>query len=415
MKAGAASVDVTPHWPVQLAGFSSRGGLPTDECAAPIHVRAVVLESRSGSERICIMSAELLNWPREREQEHRRIVAHAAGVDPGNVILCATHNHSAPQPNTTCCPSMGVADGRFLESFTNSLVEAAQAAADRLEEVVARRNTIDHDLGRQRRIIIDGAVTTGTNLLGPDDSALTVVGFYDVHDRIIAGFVHYTCHAVVSAENVISGDFPGYACSILEQALGGVFLYLQGCCGDINPGSFTTAGIIEAERVGRGLAASARRALDGATSLGRDIFSSEFSEVALPMIHDLAECDDEKDGRLIDEWRTTMAAHPERVRGAESLTIRVLHITEDFGLVSMNGELSVEYGLTVRRLSGGRLLPVAYSDGMIGYVPRQHQLLEGGYEPVQAAYYYGLAGRFSPGIEKSIDGALAGVSGLLRG
>jgi hypothetical protein len=52
----------------------------------------------------------------------------------------------------------------------------------------------------------------------------------------VATVMNYACHAtVLEHDNMLySADFPGVAASLVEHAVGGKAIYMQGTCGDIN-------------------------------------------------------------------------------------------------------------------------------------------------------------------------------------
>ena len=53
----------------------------------------------------------------------------------------------------------------------------------------------------------------------------------------VATVMNYACHAtVLEHDNMLySADFPGVAAALVEHAVGGKGIYMQGTCGDINP------------------------------------------------------------------------------------------------------------------------------------------------------------------------------------
>jgi hypothetical protein len=55
------------------------------------------------------------------------------------------------------------------------------------------------------------------------------------------------------------------------------------------------------------------------------------------------------------------------------------------------------------------VLPVGYSNGMVGYVTTARQIEEGGYEPVESSRYYGLPAPFAPEIEPILESAIASI------
>ena len=54
----------------------------------------------------------------------------------------------------------------------------------------------------------------------------------------LAVVVNYACHPVSlgGQMRLVSADFPGVAREVVERLVGGTALFLQGACGDINPG-----------------------------------------------------------------------------------------------------------------------------------------------------------------------------------
>ena len=53
---------------------------------------------------------------------------------------------------------------------------------------------------------------------------------------------------------------------------------------------------------------------------------------------------------------------------------------------------------------------VAYTNGMIGYLSTAQQIEQGGYEPIESALYFALAGTYSPKIEAIIHAAVASAA-----
>jgi neutral ceramidase len=76
--------------------------------------------------------------------------------------------------------------------------------------------------------------------------------------------MNYACHAtVLEHDNMLySADFPGVAAALVEHAVGGRAIYMQGTCGDINP-AWMRHDFEEVRRVGGIVgAAAARTALE---------------------------------------------------------------------------------------------------------------------------------------------------------
>ena len=97
-------------------------------------------------------------------------------------------------------------------------------------------------------------------------------------------------------------------------------------------------------------------------------------------------------------------------------------------LLAANAELVVEYGLYAKKLAAGgvrdreiaagedasgssgrgtlRVLPMGYTNGMIGYIPTAAQIAEGGYESFWSTPYFLLPSPLSPAAERIVKQSL---------
>jgi hypothetical protein len=400
---GAARVDITPDWPLPLAGFASRTTI-SQGVAHPLHLRVALLES-TGT-RALIASADLLNWGPERLPEWRKALSASCGVPEGSVLFSATHSHSGPQTNGWHAAATGVLDPRFLDLLGERLLAVAAAAAADMEDVSIARGRGQHDLGMHRRVVVDGHAMSRPNPDGPVDHEVTVLAFRRADGSLKAALTHYTCHPVLSGEDQLSGEFTGDAMSRVEERTGAVSLYLQGCCGDTNPGRLASTGLAEIPKQGAALADVVSGILDGALEELRPVpLTARWDGVDLPFksaptTAELQEASTQ-DG-VMGQWGRAFLEHPERIAASARLELQRLEIAEGQALLAMNGEVCLDYGLQIKAVSGGRVLPVAYSNGMIGYIPTATQVDEGGYEADESTRYYLLAGRFARELDPLI-------------
>ena len=84
----------------------------------------------------------------------------------------------------------------------------------------------------------------------------------------------------------------------------------------------------------------------------------------------------------------------------EVLTAKRIRIGNS-NIIFLNSEIVRSYAAFARELSENAVI-TGYSDGMIGYIPDDNQIMEGGYEPVGSAPYFAVAGKFSPGTEGKV-------------
>lgn len=413
LRCGAAQADITPDWPIELAGFAGRPG-PTRVCRHPLALRAVVLD-HAGT-RALILSADLLNWGPEQVAELRSVAADAAGVEPDTVLFSGTHTHSAPQSNRWVSPLIGVLDERYLELVADRVPRVAAAAAGALEPVTVLRSSRPHDLAMCRRAVENGRAVSRPNPDGPADRELTVVAFRRGDGSLVAGLVHYTCHPVLSNENELSGDFAGAAMHALHERHGGVLLYLQGCAGDQNPAdpatcrTLATAGLAEVDRQADRFADTVDTVLSRPMRvLAPAPLRARWRHVDLPFVRTLTRAEAEAASRepaVEGDWGRAFLDRPDRIVPAARLDLQRLDLADGLGLLGLNAEATVAYGLDIRSRSGGTLLPVGYANGMVGYLPTAAQLREGGYESDRSCRYYRLPGTFDPRVESIVRTAL---------
>jgi len=86
----------------------------------------------------------------------------------------------------------------------------------------------------------------------------------------VATVMNYACHAtVLEHDNMLySADFPGVAAALVEHAVGGKAIYMQGTCGDINP-AWMRHDFEEIRRVGGIVGAAATRTAHELRPLGQ--------------------------------------------------------------------------------------------------------------------------------------------------
>lgn len=404
MRVGAAKIDITPELPVPLAGFAARNGALVDTVADPLHLRATVIESEDT--KAAIVAADLLSWGPEIVARLRPQLAEKLDVPADLITFAATHTHSGPQTHRWHADSVGPLDPRYLDRLTERALDVAAQAAAALEPVTAHRASSEHDLGSYRRADQENA---------DRDNELTTVAFRRADGSLVAAFVHYTCHPVINGSNAVTSDFPGIAGTTIEAGTGGIVSYLQGCCGDQNPQKYSGAGLDVARREGKRFAAAIAQTLAGdQAELAPIRLRTSWSTVELPF--QSAPTDDElraasEQPGVMGEWGRAYLAHPERRAPTATLHLQRLDLADGLSILTMNAEVCVAYGHAVRAASGNRCLPVAYANGIIGYLPTAAQIAAGGYEAVDSARYYLLAGLFAPEVEEL---TMAEIKRMLR-
>jgi hypothetical protein len=216
LRVGAAKVDVTP----------ADGELPRNSQGVldRLHARAIVLESGSASAALITVDAGALPdpiWQAVTQQVQKEF-----GIPAANVLLTATHTHSA--------------GGQRAPDYAAKIVESVRQARQKLTParvgfgtgvsyINVNRNIIDRKTNRWWE---------GPNYEGPSDKTVAVLTFDSLTGQPIAVYYNYAVHAVIAGQlDQVSGDIPGAASKYIEDSLddGAVAVWSTGAAGDQNP------------------------------------------------------------------------------------------------------------------------------------------------------------------------------------
>lgn len=414
---GASKIDITPPHPVPLAGFAARRELgPYEAVMRPLYARTLLLQhrdERGNKTSAAIVSADLLWWGSDRAPELKKRIQERC--DAGEVILTATHTHSGPQTSDRFTASLGDPDMAYITYLEERVLEGVSLAEQGMEPVTMERGKGRSPIGIHRRISKEGAIEFGPNASGPVDHDLSVIRFMAAGDRVKAALVHYACHPVTTADNVVSSEFTGVAMERLESTLGEgtVAAFLQGMCGDINPSivqPFCSGSDAEVGRIGEMLADDVLQALSAKlTPLTPVPIRSRVVRLPLPLqrlpMREELEALQSNSG-VMGEWSRLLLGNPHRISGALELEMTRLTLAAELALLTVNAEAVVEYGLYAKALSGDRVLPMGYCNGMIGYVPTRKQLIEGGYEALESTFYFGIPAPLQQSVEERMREAI---------
>lgn len=417
---GVAKVDITPDRPVPLAGFAFRSGC-SNGVAEPLRLAVFAFASPGSPEcAVVLCCADLLWWgsdlvTRLREQAGRR---YGGTVE---LVLHASHTHSGPQTSARFLPQLGLLHERYLELLTDRLYAAIDTALAAMEPVTVRRSRGSCDIATSRRGSPAGSSRTA-DWLSPDlaraaDHEVTTLQFLRSSGKRVAVLVHYACHPVVNGSQQVSGDFTAAAVRGMEETLsdGAVVGYLQGAAGDVNPdlierGEFLLGGRDEVTAYGGRLADAALAALRAPAE------ALEISEVRLrrmavdlplqelPSLRELERATDEPG--VVGTWARFLLADPARLVSRVPLHLVRLELGPRLAFLGMDAEPVTVYGQLIKLRSGGDVLPLGYTDGMIGYLVTADQLAEGGYEPAGSTRYFGLPAAFAAQAQPRVEQAL---------
>ena len=399
----AGSIDITPHEPVPLAGFTGRTGSFT-RVADTLELNALLLQQ----DETCalLLSADVLFVGDEVEAALRRRLEDAGLVDC-LVLAAASHTHFAPAVDTQK-PALGVADEQFRDSYIRAAINLADRLLDepptsariRYAEGVAAHSVNRRRLGwRLASGLPRRTALMRANPAGPNDQSLHVLRIEDEENTTRAVVWCYACHPVSFPHtHEVTAEFPGVVRAQLRASLEAdtPVLFLQGFSGNLRPPAIVAPGRNPARRLAQLVE-------------GPDIGS--FSEPkywcwAGSLAELVAGIASSPASRVIStELRHQTRMMPlstlvEGPAGDLQLTMTQLELSKDLQLFAINAEVVVEYVDRLRQLFPRvRTIPVGCAGSVFGYLPTDRMLDEGGYEAAGFFQWCAIPGRFRPVIE----------------
>lgn len=413
-----------------MAGYASRKA-PSDGVLQDLYAKGLALEDEKGA-RLVILTMDLIGVPATLRQAVEEAAQKKHGLPPGAIVLNASHTH--------CGPEFRLGAWRYLDGMEHQEAEAAATAygellRDRLLGLIddslaklapaqVHYNRARCGFAMNRRVPSRLGYRNSPYPDGPVDHDVPVLEVSSADGKqLVAVLFGYACHNTTLGIQQFCGDYAGYAQEELEKAHpGAVALFMMGCGGDQNP--YPRREIEHAKTHGRTLAMAVETALQvtpkqplpSALKVALERVPLEF---ATPP--DKAELE-----KRASSTNSYEAAHAKRLLAivekegklpaSYPYPVQVIHFGNEVALVTLGGEVVIDYALRIKSELKQRLVWVAgYSNDVMGYIPSLRVLKEGGYEAGGAMIYGSHPGPWSEAVEETIVGKVRELDGKLGG
>lgn len=424
LQAGSAAIDISPEvFPMQLR--SGKSNLVHD----PLHVRAVALQNGEGRAVIALIDA--IGTGREWTDEAKQVAAEKTGWKPEEMLVSATHTHSAPKGGDTS-PGRIAYEQKRKEGVARALIEAIEsleparvgyASDEESTEVFNRRwylkeGTMDpNPLGGFDQVRTNAPRQNLVKPAGPIDPELCIIDVRTRRNRPLGLIANWALHYVggipkVTEEDgrvvgMASADYFGEFARIMPYRVGGsnppenfVAFMTNGASGDINNIDFTStraprAPFEQCRIVAAKAADAAWRAVKKIETYEENPIIAmrqrevpleyrEPSETMIEQAKELLKLSVKERGEINQRTNNNVNLTIE-FSGADRpdplpVLIQAVRIG-DQAVVSMPFEVLVEIGLDIKERSPfPHTFLIEQANGSHGYLPppNQHQL--GGYE-----------------------------------
>ena len=375
-----------------------------------LRAAAVVIEDPQG-DKAALIACDVLMLNRDILDRAARRIEAELGIPFDQILINATHTHSAP---TTVTIHGYNREEAFTRQVGDKIVEATVAAAKRLDRAsMYFRLGEESSVGRNSRLLLSDGTIFWTGVhddvvrpTGPFDPELPVWAFRRADGSLEAAMFNHSTHTIGAHKaGVRSPCFYGLAAQDLEKHLGGTFLFFEGASGsthnlDLPPPEMTLR-----------ITQAVTRALDAAQQRPVNLVKGARSEFSFHVRRFNEAADDEavmayctkriKDRHgaqyVIDTFRAMrkqLAPQQGQLRKSWLQAIRL----GDIAIVGVPGEFFTVLGQEIKHRSPFRYTYVfELANDYIGYIPDRAAFGLGGYQT-----WTGLHSFLEPGTGEAI-------------
>lgn len=427
-RVGMSQVDITPQQlPVSMLGsFTDR---PAKTVHDPLYVRTLMLDD--GNLRVAIVVCDLCAVPRELFDEAKQRAAQTTGIPPRQMLMAATHTHTAPAV-VDLLDAVPVDPG-YTKLLVAKLAEGVEQAAKCLvpSHIGWGLGSLPEEVGNRRWLKKEGTIPpdpfggTGDRVqmnppagspdlihpAGPTDPDVSLLSIVTSEGQARALLANYSLHYVGGIPaGMLSADYFGQFCGEIRQRLApnaapGEFLGIlsNGTSGDVNnidfrkprPPAESFQRIREVACHLADVAAQAQKSIhhhawvplgmvEREIELGIRKPNAEELEQARAVLANL--CNKPRDPR--PEYYAKSALRLKEWPDTVKIKLQALRIG-DLAIATMPCEVFAEIGLEIKRRSPLRpLFVIQLANGYNGYLPTPPQHALGGYETWRAPSSY---------------------------
>ncbi|MFN7826337.1 MAG: neutral/alkaline non-lysosomal ceramidase N-terminal domain-containing protein [Acidobacteriota bacterium] len=411
MKAGLATVVITPSKPVWMAGYAARTK-PAEGKLHDLYAKAIAIEDAEGN-RVVLVTSDLLGFTQDLAMSITERAARDFKLRRDQIILNASHTHSGPVVRQSLIGAYDLpADqvkliNEYSAELENKVVDLIGRSLKDLAPARVSYGVGLAGFAMNRRQMTPKGIVGGVNPEGVVDRDVPVLRVETPAGKLRGIVFGYACHNTTLTGEFLqySGDYAGFAALAVEKEHpGATALFVAGCGADVNPAPRSRLDL--AEDHGQELAQAVESVLQGARTPVSGTIRTAYDLAGLPFATPPSRADFES--RLKDQ-NVFVRRHAQRMldrleRDGRLETeypcpVQILRIGKDFTLVAIGGEVVTDYSLRLKKEIEGRVWVAGYSNDVFAYVPSARMYEEGGYEVNESMIYYDHPVAFAPETE----------------
>ena len=412
-----AEIDITPqiasNAPVRLQGFAGPER-PANRATTSQKLQFLLLQDVNLA-RVLILSADLFGFDAPTVEAIRSL-AGGWGIPPEGLLISTSHTHNAAGTHGRVNCQLGPYYQDYVNQIVQMTAQVLPALEGRLEESELWFGRTEARIGVNRRRRENGNIVFGVQ---PDGRYEEHTPFLVINGRVSGRrivVVNHGCHLTgVTAENVLSADYPAYMRDELQKPgrFHGV-MFLQGASGDIKEAIYQNGQVrfaeksIDAEANGRLLAQRVWDAQEkGLKKIEGPIFCTRKTAL-LPLIPQpppeaLRLVATQGPNPLVRAWATEVLKQPSPNGKAQALPmeIQLMCLGDDVKFFALPAEPTAALGAGIREQAENpdQVFVCGCANGLTTYLPTDEQIAEKGYEVEGSPLVYLLPGPLQPGVE----------------
>jgi hypothetical protein len=391
--AGYGFGDISPSEPLPLGGYTERKDKVMDGVGDRLSARVLVL--RQGDLRVALVSAEMLTVPGSL---YREVVRKAEqGGFRGEILLAATHTHSAPDSQMlndrmrTKIPGIATFRSRWLDWYSTQIADLILKTRPLFQVGPVVAVEADCPFARFRREPAKGGATTppktARNVSFPFGGGKVEVLHFAAHPTLIG-----------HERNTTSGDWPG-----AWMGWATTRMFFNGAIGDLAPDPpASEKGSDPVERMRHALEQLRWRPGFVASDDPLHPVEMTLSRAEVRMPQATAHPEFARRNGIPDALATTLVRQfaPEK---AHVIVVRLGRVA----FIGIPGEPTTTVGLRIEAVAkkAGIDVPivVSFANEWLGYILTREEYKVGGYEATLAMHGPELADRIVEAVEASFS------------
>ena len=242
IKAGVATVVITPPGPMWMAGYAARTR-PAEGKIHDLYAKALALED-TGGRRVVLVTTDLLGFPRDLAQAISSRVQRDFNLTRDQLILNSSHSHSGPVVKGSLAGAydLPAAEVALIDAYTTELEgKVVDVVGRALRDLAPAKLSYGVGLAgfaMNRRLSTPKGIVGGVNPDGVVDRDVPVLRVESLAGKLRGIVFGYACHNTTLTGEFLqySGDYAGFASIAVEKEHPGAkAFFVAGCGADVNP------------------------------------------------------------------------------------------------------------------------------------------------------------------------------------